>query len=204
MSKHDHVSPLYATIGAWYTKTPLNLLIIPNPIKTDRHSTFDKQYGAAIDAEFSRMEIHTRAAYWLYYRYLVSKLQQDDKDNKQHYTITAAYFDFVMQEADSRKGTQSYMRLDGMAYPSVKNRGETLNYAIRPHLIKPKNFELRTVFREAFCRIDKPPFIPDFNQIEQIEATKIDQQKGLIHWDTSLNKVFHASFSPYQKYKIIH
>lgn len=199
----DHQAPIYATIGAWYTKRPMNFLIIPSPDAHDRHTNFDKRYGDAIDHEFAKLDQNVREAYMLYYRYLVGKLRQDGKKSKLPYIITSAYFDFVMDEAEKRKGQDGYIRLDGIMYPSVQRKGEAMNFAIRPEIITPANFHLKTVYREAFKRIDNPPFIPNFTQIEQIEASKVDQIEGEILWCSSSNKVLQAQFNPNRKYSII-
>lgn len=163
---------VYATISSWYTKRPMNLIIVASPDIQERVSTYDKYYGKALDEQLSQMTSHIREAYIIYHRYLFDKFKMSAKHDPHPYIITSAYSALALSKAGNLA--------DGIMYPSVPYLRRGLNFALRPEFINTANIELRFVLRNKFIRVDNQNSLPDFKEVEAIQAQSI--QNSGIDW----------------------
>jgi hypothetical protein len=174
---HDnpiHSMPIYSTISAWYTKREFRFVIVPCPNPAERLTPFAKRYGHYLDIELAKLLPSERAAQIEYYNFLYSKFAEPAKNNPSVYLITSAYTALALHMAGNLA--------DGIMYPSVMSPTKGVNFAIRPDLINQLYLELRSVQRDKFRRVDRPPLVPNFSQVEYLQANSINLSTGQIGW----------------------
>lgn len=156
---------IYVTIGEWELVEDLRGVLILNPDKSQRSTEFEKYHGRALDYFLDQQEAGVKEASIVFLKYISRKFNEMAYGNPQTYILTSAFSNWALHHIDGQA--------ESIIYPSVPYNGKGINYAIRPEFVK--NIQLRSVIRNTFDVQDSANGKFNFNEIEIVESTKIDQ-----------------------------
>ncbi|MDP1728007.1 MAG: hypothetical protein Q8M15_14575 [Bacteroidota bacterium] len=165
---------IYVTVGRWVINIPLNTLIVTTPNPADRHSEYDKYYGAFLDAYLNLLEGESINATKEFYSYMFGKFRAPKEENSNVYIITSAYYNLCLANDEES--------IDAIAFPSVPSREIGANLAIRKHLITENNLTLTNVMRNTFIVHAGKTGLKDFTEIEAKECLSVNQHENSILW----------------------
>lgn len=165
---------LFATIGRWLIKSPVDALIIVNPNIDARVTDFDKAHGAGYDEMIRKFPLPIQQSCHLFYSYLFEKFRKVAYHDPLVYIITSAYCNATLSTKEAK--------IDAVCYPSVPFMEQGLNFAFNKDYIRPTNIELLGAMRNKFIVGTTAEGKKAFTETEAIMVHSVDIEGQLINW----------------------
>jgi len=165
--------PVYVTIGAWELMENMDVVVVSSPRKEERVSDYDMKHGGFLDLELSHLDENTKQSMQEIYKFLFEIFRRPSNGNKLNYILTAAFSNISLMHPDGG--------IHGIYYPSVPYEYQGINYAISESFAT-NNLKLISALRNKFSVTINEKGKHHFQEIEKIEAKRIDLDNDLILW----------------------
>ncbi len=167
-----HGDKVIVSIGEWELLEEMHGVVILSPFKHERVSDFERHHGERFDSFLDQQEPAIKEASIVFYDYINKKFKAIAYSDLKTYIITSAFSNVALQRTSSMACC--------IIYPSVPYKGKGINYAIRSDYVN--RMKLKNVLRNTFEVKDNAIGKFDFNEIEAVNSTRIDQSTLEIHY----------------------